>query len=193
MVDVPGPDAVSRAFGDRVRSLREQRNMTLDIFSKHSGVSRAMLSKVERGEKSPTIGVAKRIAHALDTSLAILMGDESSRRSFALVKKDQRQIFRDPESRFERHLLTPIMAGMPVEIVLHKLPARTSTGMLPPYLSGAGKYVVAVKGQVVVGFGREEVVVEEGDSLYFEPDVEHWFENATDSASEYFLIISAAR
>ena len=77
-------DPLSRAFGDRVRLLREQADLTLDQFSKRSGVSRAMLSKVERGEKSPTIGVAKRIAHALDTSFSALVGDETaSRRTFA--------------------------------------------------------------------------------------------------------------
>ena len=59
-------DPVSRAFGDRVRTLREEAELTLEQLSKQSGVSRAMLSKVERGEKSPTIGVARRIALALD-------------------------------------------------------------------------------------------------------------------------------
>ncbi|RVD46915.1 helix-turn-helix transcriptional regulator, partial [Mesorhizobium sp. M7A.F.Ca.ET.027.03.2.1] len=101
-----GQDAVSRVFGDRVRTIREQANLTLEQFSKLSGVSRAMLSKVERGEKSPTIGVAKRIAHALGASFSALLGDEpASRRAFALVTKDQRQVFRDPETGFERFLL----------------------------------------------------------------------------------------
>src|SRR4051812_7616036 len=87
-------DPISRAFGDRVRIKREQADLTLREFSKLSGVSTPMLSKVERGEKSPTIGVAKRIAHALHTSLSVLMGDDegASRRTFALVRKDQRQV-----------------------------------------------------------------------------------------------------
>jgi transcriptional regulator with XRE-family HTH domain len=187
----PCPDAVSRAFGDRVRASRERAELTLEQFSKRSGVSRAMLSKVERGEKSPTIGIAKRIAYALNTPLSTLMGDEASRHAFALVRKSQRHVFHDAETGFERHLLSPIMAGLSVEVVLHRLPARTSTGRLPPYPAGAGKQVVAARGRVVVGFGREEIVLEEGDSLYFVPDVEHWFDNRTDQAAEYYLVISA--
>lgn len=187
-------DPVSRAFGDRVRIMREQADLTLDQFSKLSGVSRAMLSKVERGEKSPTIGVAKRIAHALETSFSALVGDErDSRRTFALVRKDQRQVFRDAESGFERYLLSPVMAGLPVEVVLHHLPPRASTGKLPPYPKGVTKHVLVSRGRVIVGTADIETDLEEGDSLYFEADVEHWFENRTAAATEYYLVISAAQ
>lgn len=187
-------DPVSRAFGDRVRLVREQADLTLDQVSKLSGVSRAMLSKVERGEKSPTIGVAKRIAHALGTSFSSLLGDEgAARRTFSLVRKDQRQVFRDEETGFERYLLSPVMAGMPVEVVLHHLPPKASTGKLPPYPAGVTKHVLAFRGRVVVGTDNVETVLEEGDSLYFEADVEHWFENRSARPAEYYLVISAAQ
>jgi transcriptional regulator with XRE-family HTH domain len=187
-------DPTSRAFGDKVRIMREQANLTLDEFSKLSGVSRAMQSKVERGEKSPTIGVAKRIAHALDTSLSVLMGDEkASRRTFALVRKNQRQVFRDGETGFERYMLSPVMAGLPVEVVFHHLPPKASTGKLPPYPAGVTKHVLATKGRVIVVTENVETVLEEGDTLYFEADVEHWFENRTAKPAEYYLVISAAQ
>lgn len=185
-------DPTGRAFGDRVRLLREQADMTLEQLSQLSGVSRAMLSKVERGEKSPTIGVAKRIAHALETPFSSLVGDEgATRRTFALVRKDQRQVFRDPETGFERHLLSPLMAGMPVEVVLHHLPAKTSTGKLPAYPSGVTKHIIAARGRVIVGIDNVETILEEGDSLYFEADGEHWFENRTGRPAEYYLVIAA--
>lgn len=190
----PRQDPVGRAFGDRVRSLREQRDLTLEALSKLSGVSRAMLSQVERGGKSPTIGIAKRIAHALDASFSAMVGDEgSTRRTFALVRKEQRQVFRDSETGFERHLLSPLMAGMPVEVVLHLLPAKTSTGKLPSYPTGVTKHVLASRGRVIVGVENVETVLEEGDTLYFEANAEHWFENRTSRVAEYYLIISAAQ
>lgn len=184
-------DSVSRAFGDRVRILREQANLTLEQFSKQSGVSRAMLSKVERGEKSPTIGVARRIALALETSFSTLMGDDDApRRAFAVVRKDQRQIFRNSKTGFERFLLSPVMAGMAVEVVLHHLPPKTSTGKLPAYPQGTSKHVLATHGRVTVRTKDTETVLDEGDSLYFEVDVEHWFENKTARRCEYYLVIS---
>lgn len=151
-----------------------------------------MLSKIERGEKSPTIGIAKQIAHALGASFSSLVGDESpTRRAFALVTKDQRQVFRDPETGFERSLLSPIMPGVTVEVVLHHLPAHTSTGRLPPQPSATGKHLVASRGQVVVVTTDDETVLNEGDCLYFEADIEHGFENRTSEPAEYYLIISA--
>lgn len=187
-------DPVGQAFGDRVRSLREQADLTLEQLSKLSGVSRAMLSQVERGGKSPTIGVAKRISHALGASFSSLVGDEgATKRTFAIVRKDQRQVFRDPETGFERFLLSPLMAGMPVEVVLHHLPAKTSTGKLPGYPAGVTKHVIASRGSVVVGIDSVETILEEGDSLYFEADGEHWFANQSSGAAEYYLIIAAAQ
>jgi len=187
-------DPAGRAFGERIRRLREQAELTLEQASKLSGVSRAMLSKVERGEKSPTIGVAKRIAQALGISFSTLVGDEApAQRALALVRKDQRQIFRDAETGFERHLLSPLIAGMPVEVVLHHLPPKTSTGKLPSYTSGATKHVLAVRGRVVVLIEESETVLEEGDSLYFEADVAHGFENRTARPCEYYLVISAGQ
>ena len=186
-------DPVSRDFGDRVRLLREQAGLTLEAFSKLSGVSRAMLSSVERGEKSPTIGLARRIALALNTSFSMLLGDDDApRRAFAVVRKDERQVFRDAKTGFERFLLSPVMAGMAVEVVLHHLPPKTSTGKLPAYPAGTSKHVLATHGRVTVRTGDTETFLEEGDSLYFEVDVEHWFENRTTRRCEYYLVIAAA-
>jgi transcriptional regulator with XRE-family HTH domain len=186
-------DATGRAFGGRVRQLREQAGLTLEQVAKLSGVSRAMLSKVERGEKSPTIGVAKHIAHGLGVSFSALVSDEAAtRRAFALVRKDQRQVFKDPETGFERYLLSPLMAGMSVEVVLHHLPPKASTGKTPPHPAGVTKHVLVSKGRVVVSVDQVETVLEEGDSLYFEADVEHGFENRSARAAEYYLVIAAA-
>jgi transcriptional regulator with XRE-family HTH domain len=187
-------DPASRAFGDRVRLKREQANMTLDQLAKLSGVSRAMISKVERGEKSPTIGVAKHIAHALGANFSALMGDEAAtRRAFALVRKEQRQIFRDPKTGFERHLLSPLMPGMPIEVILHRLPPKTATGKMPPHPSGVTKHVAVLRGRIVAVIENAETVLEEGDALYFDADVEHGFENRTARPAEYHLVICGAQ
>ncbi len=184
------PDDVSREFGGRVRLLRERAGLTLEQFSRQSGVSRAMLSKVERGEKSPTIGVAKRIAGALSTSLSFLAGGEEERRAVSVIRREQRHIFRDEKTGFERHLLSPSFAGTAVELLFHLLPAGTSTGKLPPYPSRTEKYVVAVDGEVVFALPGLDVCLQEGDALYFEADVEHSFRNTTRAPCSYYVVIT---
>lgn len=183
-------DPVGSEFGDRVRGLRERAGMTLEQLSTLSGVSRAMLSKVERGEKSPTIGVAKRIAQSVDASLSALIGGENPRRAVVLVREAERHVFRDPETGFERHLLSPAIAGCAVEVLYHRLPGRASTGELPAYPSGTEKHVVVSKGELVVVLPDVEMALREGDALFFEADVEHLFENRTARACGYYLVIS---
>lgn len=188
--DNDGPDDLSRQFGDRVRELRKRGNLTLEELSRQSGVSRAMLSKVERGEKSPTIGVAKRICRALNTSLSFLTGGEEDRRAVAVVRKDQRHVFRDRDTGFERHLLSPPIAGSSVELLLHLLPAGASTGIMPSYPSGTEKYVVVAEGELVVVIGGADQSLKQGDSLYFEANVDHSFENRSKAPCSYYLVIA---
>ena len=184
------PDEAGREFGDRVRGLRERAELTLEQLSRLSGVSRAMLSKVERGEKSPTIGVAKRISQALNTSLSFLAGGQEERRAVAIVRKDQRHVFKDGETGFERHLLSPPIAGGGVELLLHHLPAGISTGMLPPYPAGTEKHVVVTDGELVVTIKGTDAHLGTGDALFFEAEVEHSFDNRTSSPCSYYLVIS---
>ncbi len=181
---------LSQIFGERVRVLRERASFTLDELSQRSGVSRAMLSKVERGEKSPTIGIATAIARALNTSLTFLTNGEEERRAVAVVKRRERHVFKDAETGFERHLLSPPIAGNSTELLYHMLPPGTSTGVLAPYPTGTEKHVVVVGGVLVVAIKEREITLETGDSLFFEADVEHAFENRSKRPCEYYLVVS---
>ncbi|RQU32778.1 XRE family transcriptional regulator [Burkholderia cenocepacia] len=183
-------DDLNQEFGRRVRMLRDRGELTLEELATRSGVSRAMLSKVERGEKSPTIGLAKRIAHALDTSLSFLMGDEQDQQPFVVVRRDERHVFRDPETGFERHLLSPTMIGNHVELLLHWLPAGASTGMMPAYRGGTEKHIAVAEGELIVSTPKQEIHLGEGDALFFEASVEHAFSNRSRKHCSYYVVIS---
>jgi len=183
-------EASSRAFGARVRKLREAAGLTLEQFSQRSGVSRAMLSKVERGEKSPTIGIAAKIAHSLQTSLTELAGGGASEGAVVRMRRAERPIFRDPETGFERHIVSPATGGGRVELLYHYLPPGVSTGILPGYPAGAEKQIVVTIGNLVVEFKNAKEYLGPGDSLFFEANVEHGFTNQTAEPCAYFMVVS---
>jgi transcriptional regulator with XRE-family HTH domain len=185
-----GGDALSRNFGARVRALRERATLTLEQLSHLSGVSRAMLSKVERGEKSPTIGIATRIAHSLQASLTELVGGPVSGGNTVLMRRSDRPIFRDPETGFERHIVSPATGGGRVELVYHYLPPGVSTGWLPAYPLGTEKQVVVTIGNLLVEVKPKKEYLGPGDSLFFQADVEHGFANQTSEPCGYFMVIS---
>lgn len=188
--DVPSlVDTVSGAYlGSRIRTLRQQRGLTLDGLAERSGVSRAMLSKIERGENNPTLVVAVKVALGLGISTSELIGVEE-RREVVMVPKERRMIFRDAVTGFERQLLFPTFEGNSLEFVRHVLPAGVGSGDMPAHQRGAEKYVVVEQGTLRVVFQTGEYVVAEGDALYFECDVAHRFENAGDGPCSYYLVI----
>lgn len=185
-----GTDDLSRDFGARVRKLRDAAGLTLEQLSQRSGVSRAMLSKVERGEKSPTIGIATRIAHSLQASLTDLVAGNIPGGAVALLRKTDRPVFRDPQTGFERHIVSPATGGGRVELIYHALPPGVSTGLLPAYPKGTEKQVVVTLGNLVVAFKDTQYALGPGDALFFQADVDHTFTNDAAQPCGYFMVVS---
>lgn len=185
-------EAVSSGrLGVRVKDLRKERGLTLDELAGRAGVSRAMISKLERGEKNPTLVIAARLAEGLGVSLSRLAGVEE-RREVVLVPKERRMVLRDPETGFERQSLSPTFAGRGVEFLRNVVPEGSTSGDFPAHRKGVEEHVVVEKGELKATLGGEEYVLREGDALYFEADVPHRFDNAGRGECAYYLVISSA-
>jgi len=182
-------ETVSAAYlGSRIRTLRQQQRLTLDALAERSGVSRAMLSKIERGENNPTLVVAVKVALGLGITTSQLIGVED-RREVIHAPRARRMVFKDQETGFERQLLFPTFEGSSLEFVRHVLPPGVTTGDMPAHQHGVEKYVVVEQGTLMVVVQNGEHLVEEGDGLYFECDVPHRFENAGRGVCSYYLVI----
>jgi transcriptional regulator with XRE-family HTH domain len=175
-------------LGARMKDLRRERGLTLEELAEHSGVSRAMISKVERGEKNPTLVVAAKVAEGLGVTLSELLGVEE-RREVVVVPRERRMVMRDPETGFERQLLSPAFGGRGIEFVCNVVPEGSTSGEFPPHHRGVEEYVVVEKGRLRAVIGGEEHLLEEGDALYFEADASHRFDNAGDGECSYYLVI----
>ena len=162
----------------------------MDVLAERSGVSRAMISKLERGEKYPTLVIAAKVAAGLEISLSQLIGGEE-RRKVVVVPRDRRMVMRDPVTGFERQLLSPSFAGRGIEFLRNVVPEDSTSGDFPPHRRGVEEYVVVERGRLRAVLGGEEYLLEEGDALYFEADVAHRFENAGEGGCSYYLVIDS--
>ena len=178
----------SGELGAWVRGLRRERGLTLEELAERSGVSRAMISKVERGEKNPTLVVATKLAEGLEINLSRLLKIEE-RREVVVQPRDRRMVMRDPKTGFERQLLSPAFGGRGMEFVRNVIPQGSTSGEFPPHRKGVEEYVAVEKGRLKAMLGGEEYLLEEGDALYFEADVSHRFDNAGDDECSYYLVI----
>ncbi len=184
-------DAVSSGqLGGRVRQLRRRRGLTLEELAGLSGVSRAMISKLERGEKNPTLVVMAKLAEGLGVTLSQVAGIEE-RREVVVVPRERRMVMRDPETGFERQLLSPNLVGRGVEFIRNEIPEGSTSGEFPPHRRGVEEHIVVERGSLRATVGGEEYLLGEGDALYFEADVTHRFDNAGEGECSYYLVISS--
>lgn len=181
-------EVTSGRLGERVRALRRERGWTLEMLAERSGVSRAMISKLERGEKNPTLVVAAKVAEGLGMNLSQLVSVEEKSK-VVVVPRERRMTMRDPETGFERQLLSPSLGGRGVEFMRNVVPENSTSGELPPHRRGVEQYVVVERGRLRAVLGGEEYVLEEGDAAYFEADVAHRFDNAGEGECSYYLVI----
>ena len=101
---------LEETIGMRLRELRMAGDLTLDDLAGRSGVSRAMISRIERGEASPTAQLLAKLCSALGTTLSALFASERSEASPLARRADQR-LWRDPESGYQRRSVSPQGVG----------------------------------------------------------------------------------
>jgi transcriptional regulator with XRE-family HTH domain len=164
--------------------------LTLEGLAEVSGVSRAMISKLERGEKNPTLVVAAKLAEGLGVTLSRLAGMEE-RREVIVVPKEGRMIMRDPETGFERQLLSPNTVGLGAEFIRYKIPEGSTSGEFPPHRKGVEEQIVVERGTLKATLAGDEYLLREGDAIYFEAEIPHRFDNAGNKECTYYLVISS--
>ena len=187
-------DAVNGGgIGNRVRALREQMGLSLRDLGERAGVSAPMLSQVERGETSPTLAVAQKIATGLDLSLSQLIRlDETD--GVTVVPRDQR---RAGASRADGHayeLLTPELPGQRAEVSRHTLkPGATTGGPGDPPLHEAGSRETAVvtSGRLRLVCAGTRYELSEGDAVTFDADLPHHFENPGRGEARFMAVVTA--
>ena len=182
-------DPIVVALGERVKKYRTKAARSLAELAAQSNVSRAMLSKVERGEKSPTLSIIARIALGLNISLSELMGAEPETADVSLIRSGDRVSFTDPQTGFQRQVLSPAHLNDGLEFLLHKIPPGQSSGILSAYKVPTEKYLVVHEGCLTVIIGESRHVLNTGDSFYFEVKSPYRFVNEGSSVCSYYLVI----
>lgn len=178
-------------FGQQVHRMRKQLGYSLQDLSARSGVSRSMLSKVERGEKNPTLQLACQIAEGLGVTLSRLLGEEEER-DVIIIRPADRLVYRDDASGMERHLLSPAFPAKGVEFLLNVLPQGSRSGVFPRHRRGVREYLFVLAGDLAVTLGDRPYQLSAGDAMYFEADVEHAFANCGEGECRYLLVIDSS-
>jgi uncharacterized cupin superfamily protein len=98
-------------------------------------------------------------------------------------------MYRDPESGFERELLSLANNGWGLEIVLHRIPGGKSSGMLPAYAVPTEKYIMVQEGELVVHLDGKDYRLAKGDMMHFQVRTPYSFSNPGRKTSVYYLVL----
>jgi transcriptional regulator with XRE-family HTH domain len=185
------PDAAIASVGPRVKALREAEGLSLRDLAERSGVSAPMLSQVERGETSPTLHVAARIASGLQLRLSQLLRlDEGG--SVSIVRAGERRAGGTDGHRYE--VLTPPLPGQRAEVSRHTLAGGAATGGPgdpPMHEPGARETAIVEHGTVLLAIDGAEHALDPGDCVTFDADLPHHFENRGEEEAVLLAIVSA--
>src|ERR1700688_286016 len=113
---------LDQRIAERVRGLRAARGLTLEMLAERSGVSRSMISLIERGESSPTAVLLERLATGLEVPLATLFAAPGPSAAPVARRADQLE-WRDPASGYVRRNISPSGFASPIQIVEVTFPA----------------------------------------------------------------------
>jgi XRE family transcriptional regulator, regulator of sulfur utilization len=181
------------SFGSRIRSLREAMDLSLRDLADRSGVSAPMLSQVERGETSPTLALAERIAGGLELTLSQLLRlDEGD--GVTVVRAADRLTGGAARRGHHYEVLTPPVPGQRAEVSLHTLLPAAATGGPedpPMHEPGSRETAVVLEGGLRLVCGGVTHDLGEGDAVTFDADLPHHFENRGDRPARFYAVVAA--
>jgi len=167
--------------GEKIKQLRQRRKMGLVELSRHTGLSPALLSKLEHGKLYPTLPTLSRIAMVFSIGLGFFFIDEREKHTFALVRKKDRLRFPEaPEldhAAFEFESLDFLATDRKFNAYLAEF------RVLPPALvhlhqHNGVEFIYVLRGKLLLKVGSEEEILDAGDSLYFDSLRPHGYSRA---------------
>ncbi len=181
-------EALQEHLCQRLRQLRAQRGWSLDALARSSGVSRSMLSQIERGRANPTLAVAFRVARAFGMSLGELVETPGLTAQIAVIRAADRAYHYRSDRDCTIRTLSPLSLEKDVEFYEVRLQEGGALRSAPHY-QGTREFLTVVKGRVRVTSAADEDDLGAGDSAHYRADVDHAIANVGKGPAHIFLVV----
>src|SRR5690242_15283240 len=180
-------------IGEKLRSLRLKKKLGLVQLGEHTGLSPALLSKLERGKLFPTLPTLLRIALVFSVGLDHFFTDEQNRHTLGVVRKNDRLRFpekpgiNEPAYTFES--LDYLAHDRKLNAYLAEFNALPDEKLRAHHHAG-GEVIYVIEGALEVRIGSTVQHLEEGDSMYFDPAVPHSYRRAAGKGRTRALVVT---
>lgn len=177
---------ITNTIASNVKSIREQKKLTLDTAASITGVSRSMLAQIEKGEVNPTISVLWKIANGYKVSFTSLVEERGD--AVSLIRQTDMQPLKEDAGRYLNYPIFPFDEQTLFEtyrIVIEPNGALSAE----PHLRGAVEYITTFAGEIEITVDDERFQLSKGDSIQFYADVPHAYRNVGSETVELSMLI----
>lgn len=181
-------DPLSAALASTVQEARLARGLSGGALAERSGVSRAMIGKIERGEAQPTAALLGRLSAALGMTLSELVA-RAERDERRLVRAAEQPTWTDPESGYRRRAVSPV-AGGPLELVEVELPAGSEVAFPADAYAFKHQQIWVLEGRLLFREGATDHELDAGDCLQLGPPEPCVFINRADTRCRYLVALA---
>jgi transcriptional regulator with XRE-family HTH domain len=165
-MESPDVTDLDTRLANRLARLRAERGWSLDSLAERSGISRATLSRLERGETSPTASLLGRLCTAYGRTMSRLIAETEADSPRHLRATDQ-PVWTDPETGFRRRTVSPPAAGLDAELIEATLPPGAVISYAAPPVAGLEQHIWMLGGTLALTLGTQSHHLEQGDCLRF--------------------------
>lgn len=183
---------VDQEIATHIRVLRKKLGYSLEVLSARSGVSKSMISLIERSETSPTAAVLNKLADALNVPMASFFTCKTSDESSSpLAKKEDQNVWIDPDSGYERRHLSPGQFDSPIELAEVIFPPGQKV-----LFENAVRHIVTyqqvwvLEGEIEITVGADVWTLRVGDCLAMKLGEKIMFQNRTQTPSRYLIALT---
>ncbi len=181
---------VNGRIAQRVRELRQAQGWTLEQLSERCGVSRSMISVVERGESSPTASLLDKLAAGLGVNLSSLFEAPQASAASPLARREAQPEWRDPASGYLRRNLSPPGFESPIQMVEVSFPPGGHVTYDNALRAEVHQQVWVIEGVIEVSVGPHTHRLAEGDCLAMRLDAPTAYRNPTRKRARYVVVLT---
>ena len=184
----PPAEAISRHLGGRVKQLRAERQWSLEVLANASGVSRSMLSQIERERANPTLAVTLRIARAFGMGLGELLRMPDAGSGVTVIRAGDQAYHYRSDKDYRIRTLSPLNLEKDVEFYEVQLQAGCALRSAA-HFEGTREFLTVQKGHVRIASAEDAEELHSGDSASYRADVAHAIVNAGKSEAVVYLVV----
>ena len=180
---------IEAEIGKRIKEFRRNKNLTLQELADKTGFSKGYLSKVETSDKAPPVATLSEIARELGVTVSSLLGEEAQQDSICVVRKNERVLMASTGEDF----------GYAYEALANPYPNKHMEPFVLSYPSDEAfnysfqhdgeEMLFVIQGKIRFKYDNREIVLEQGDCVYFDSNTPHTGEPVGDEKLKCLIVI----